>query len=214
MKPKVQSRRATRMVSMAATLLSVAVYLYVMHGLGWYENRREVIQGTATAGGAAAEVWEGAKPRTTRLLVGVEAVRRAGEDFRPAQNFHEIINTSPFVLFVKGTDEDSRYLRHLLVNEYEVTPEIAVVDLSKHRHSADLQKYIRQHKLGEHHPLFQLADTTPDVPYLFIKGESVINTSVDKDIRELHERGELQSKLQFHAGNDAVITKRSPPSNS
>ncbi|AAS51372.1 ACR146Wp [Eremothecium gossypii ATCC 10895] len=213
MKPKVQSRKGFRALWMAATLLTVAVYLCVAHNRGWYDSPQvRTPQRIPTSSGAAPEVWEPAKPRATRPLVNLDAVRRGGGDFRPAQNFQEIISTSPFVLFVKGTDESSRYLRHLLTNEYEVTPEIAVVDLSKHRYSGDLQRYIREHKL--HGPLFQLTENTPDVPYLFVKGESVINTSVEKDIREPHERGQLQAELQRHAGLDAVIKKRSPPSNS
>ncbi|AET38127.1 pheromone-regulated protein PRM4 Ecym_2394 [Eremothecium cymbalariae DBVPG len=160
------------------------------------------------------------KPTVHTQLVGNNMVltgpRSGGmkNEFMPAIAFQEILNTSPVVVFAKGMNRDSEYLKNLLHAEYEVTPEIAIVDLMKHDQGDELQKYIMLNKLNTYNTHYDASDDIPDVPYLFINGVSVINVSLEKDIKLQHTSGLLIEKLRSFAGEKVKFKRLSPPSNS
>ncbi|EDO17144.1 hypothetical protein Kpol_1072p14 [Vanderwaltozyma polyspora DSM 70294] len=132
-----------------------------------------------------------------------------GLNFDAERNFKEIINTSPVVIFIKSSDPASHYLKNLLLREYEVSPEMAVVDLDRHVQGQLLQKYIKAYQLtsGEN-------GNPPEVPYLFINGVSVINNGIEKDIKQAQTKGILLDKLKSFASDNVMIQKKDMPSNS
>ena len=108
------------------------------------------------------------------------------KNFDPKANFLDIIKTSPAVLFIKSSQSDSIFLRNLLQKEFEISPELATVDLEKHSRGYELEKYIKQNKLNID-PDIALESIHP--PYLFLNGVSLINNGIEKDIIEPHSKG-------------------------
>lgn len=135
-----------------------------------------------------------------------------------AHNFKEIINTSPIVLFVKSTDSKSLVLRKLLSQHYDFSPQFAVVDLDKHSHGAALQKYIQHHRLiNFSSKLSNSQDSSVyhnEVPYLFVKGISIINQPLQDDIIEPYLHNNLINTIKSTVGESVMIIKNKIPSNS
>lgn len=131
--------------------------------------------------------------------------------FDPKTNFLDIIRTSPAVLFIKSSQADSIFLKKLLQREFEISPELAIVDLEKHSHGYELEKYIKQNKLSidPSAPLESIQS-----PYLFLNGVSVINNGMVRDIIEPHSKGLLLSILKSEARGNLLVEKKDIPSNS
>ncbi|KAL6944940.1 hypothetical protein ACO0QE_002382 [Hanseniaspora vineae] len=129
-----------------------------------------------------------------------------------AAELHEILNTSPVVIFGKKNEPDSEYLYNLLTKEYEVTPEPIFVDLDKHTSGPQIQKYIQTKKIVRHKEVD--ASNTMDIPYLFINGVSVINTGVTTDIKKNHASNKLLDKLKAVASDTVSFTRLESPSNN
>ncbi|CCE63995.1 hypothetical protein TPHA_0G01590 [Tetrapisispora phaffii CBS 4417] len=132
--------------------------------------------------------------------------------FDAAANYKEIINTSRVVLFMKSSDSQSNEIKKLLLNSYEILPEIAIVDLDRHVQGALLHDYIAKKKiltnqLGYH------KDDQLEVPFLVINGVSFV-TSSNKNFHKLHNEGLLLQKLKNLAGDSVMISKKDSPSNS
>ncbi|PTN17280.1 pheromone-regulated protein PRM4 [Saccharomyces cerevisiae] len=131
--------------------------------------------------------------------------------FDPRKDFLDIIRTSPAVLFIKSSQADSIFLKNLLQREFEISPELATVDLEKHSHGYELEKYIKQNKLN--------IDTSAALesiqsPYLFFNGISVINRGMVRDIIEPHSKGLLLPLLKSEARGNLLVEKKDIPSNS
>ncbi|AJW16369.1 Prm4p [Saccharomyces cerevisiae YJM1307] len=131
--------------------------------------------------------------------------------FDPRTDFLDIIRTSPAVLFIKSSQADSIFLKNLLQREFEISPELATVDLEKHSHGYELEKYIKQNKLN--------IDTSAALesiqsPYLFLNGISVINRGMVRDIIEPHSKGLLLPLLKSEARGNLLVEKKDIPSNS
>ncbi|QHS76582.1 pheromone-regulated protein PRM4 [Saccharomyces paradoxus] len=131
--------------------------------------------------------------------------------FDPKTNFLDIIRTSPAVLLIKSSQTDSIFLKNLLQREFEISPELAIVDLEKHSHGYELEKYIKQNKLSidPSAPLESIQS-----PYLFLNGISVINNGMVRDIIEPHSKGLLLSILKSEARGNLLVEKKDIPSNS
>ncbi|CAI4053053.1 hypothetical protein SKDZ_16G1190 [Saccharomyces kudriavzevii ZP591] len=133
------------------------------------------------------------------------------KEFDPKVSFLDIISTSPAVLFIKSSQMDSIFLKNLLQREFEISPELATVDLEKHSHGYQLEKYIKQNKLSIN-PSTALESIHS--PYLFLNGVSVINNGMAKDIIEPHSEGLLLSVLKSEARGNLLVEKKDIPSNS
>ncbi|CCD27326.1 pheromone-regulated protein PRM4 NDAI_0K01350 [Naumovozyma dairenensis CBS 421] len=131
--------------------------------------------------------------------------------FNAEDNFKQILNTSPAVLFIKSSEWDSQYLKNLLSIEYEISPQLAIVDLEKHSNGNQLLNYIKKNKLL---PPSNKASSTPNLPYLFINGVSIINNGLSKDIKQLHSNGHLLNKLKSYSDGHIFFEKKNFPSNS
>lgn len=143
--------------------------------------------GSATQRAIATRVAATADIVRSEVVHGHGNYRASGSDFDAAASFSEILNTSPVVIFVDSA-QDSELLRSLLHRHYEVSPAPAVVDLEKHSRGAQLESFIRLYKTD------QTSNPSPrEPPYLFVNGQSVINTDFKSDIQDLH----AQNKLAF-----------------
>ena len=150
--------------------------------------------------------------RATTILAPGNAAQRAtgavisNTVFSPERNLNEILNTSPVVLFVRSSQRDSQYLRSLLLREYEISPQIAVVDLDQHAYGDALQRHIRDTKMGRR-------EDAP-LPYLFVNGVSAIANSAQNKVREAHVDGELLDQLRHLAAGKVLFKKVGAPSNN
>lgn len=132
----------------------------------------------------------------------------ANTAFSPERNFKEILNTSPAVLFIRSSQRDSQYLRSLLLREYEISPQLAVVDLDQHANGDALQRHIRDTKMQQHR------GKEHGLPYLFVNGVSAVSNSAQNAVRDAHVDGELIEILRHLAAGKVMFEKVGAPSNN
>lgn len=141
-------------------------------------------------------------------------------EYDPERIFKQIINTSPAVLFVRSSEYDSTVLRKLLTTDYEITPELLIVDMDMHRNGLLLEQYILDNKIKPSKNSDVLLQSTTAIPknlkapYLFVNGVSLINTNIGEDVLKLHSKNQFLTKLKAYAGENVVFHKRDLPSNS
>lgn len=133
------------------------------------------------------------------------------DSFDPMKSLHQILNTSPVVLFIDSTSLDiewtnSNLLKNILLNNYEISPELVVVDLNKHTNGHILQEYIETYKLN--------GDENPQLPYLFINSRSVLNKDCKQHLLEYHESNKLLNRFKKFADGKVIFDKLELPSNS
>ena len=138
----------------------------------------------------------------------------SSSSFSPARGFQEILTTSPAVLFIRSSNKDSLGLKNMLNTEYTFSPEVIVVDLDKHTYGDRIQEYIRRNKLETYKSNYEEASQSPDVPYLFINGVSMINKSLKEDIMKQHIDGNLITKFREISDGKVSVSKVDTPSNS
>ncbi|KAL3232193.1 Pheromone-regulated membrane protein 4 [Nakaseomyces bracarensis] len=141
-------------------------------------------------------------------------------EYDPEMMFKQIINTSPAVLFVRSSEHDSIVLRKLLTTDYEITPELLIVDLDMHKNGVLLEQYILENKVKPSKKKNMLLQNTASIPmekkapYLFVNGVSLVNTNLGEDVMKLHSKNQFLTKLKAYAGENVVFHKRDLPSNS
>ncbi|KAK5780000.1 uncharacterized protein PWA37_001626 [Arxiozyma heterogenica] len=131
--------------------------------------------------------------------------------FNPMKALHQILNTSPVVLFIDATsmgDElnKSNLLKNILLNNYEISPELVIVDLNKHTNGNLLQDYIKAYKLND--------DDDTQLPYLFINSRSVLNKTYKQHLLEYHASNKLLNRFKKFAEGKVIFDKLELPSNS
>ncbi|KAH3902341.1 uncharacterized protein SCODWIG_02255 [Saccharomycodes ludwigii] len=159
------------------------------------------------------------QPHSTKTLVKSTITEyKHNDDFDPMISFHEIINTSPVVIFCKFGSKDCEYLTNLLNSEYEITPQPIVVELNKHKHGKLLQDYIQNNKLIVYGETLQGLnydnELLLDVPYLFINGASIINRGISHDIKKLHKNNQLLDRFNHYASDNVSFKRIGSPSNN
>ncbi|BAO41871.1 pheromone-regulated membrane protein 4 [Kluyveromyces marxianus] len=145
---------------------------------------------------------------------GNQDMPSSSSSFSPARGFQEILTTSPAVLFIRSSNKDSLGLKNMLNTEYTFSPEVIVVDLDKHTYGDRIQEYIRRNKLETYKSNYEEASQSPDVPYLFINGVSMINKSLKEDIMKQHIDGNLITKFREISDGKVSVSKVDTPSNS
>lgn len=145
---------------------------------------------------------------------GNQDMSSSSSSFSPARGFQEILTTSPAVLFIRSSNKDSLGLKNMLNTEYTFSPEVIVVDLDKHTYGDRIQEYIRRNKLETYKSNYEEASQSPDVPYLFINGVSMINKSLKEDIMKQHIDGNLITKFREISDGKVSVSKVDTPSNS
>lgn len=135
------------------------------------------------------------------IMKGESSPTKVDDDasFDAAKEFQSIMGLSPVVMFSKTYCGYSKALKNLLSSEYEISPQLMVVELDKHKKGAELQEYIGS-KTGR-----------MTVPNLFISG---VSRGGSDDIKKLHDEGTLLKLLQQWGGKSLKVTKISAPSNS
>lgn len=120
------------------------------------------------------------------------------EKFDAAYNLKQILNTSPVVIFIKSSHKLSTDIKNMLVREYDIFPDLAIVDLDKHTNGNTLLKYIESDSEVQH-----------KLPYVFVNG-----VSMTEDIEKLHKSDSLLEKLRTLSNGKIFINRREAPSNS
>ncbi|CCD24931.1 uncharacterized protein NDAI_0E01150 [Naumovozyma dairenensis CBS 421] len=147
--------------------------------------------------------------KTTSILSPIPTSSSPIQSFNPEVNFFQILETSPMVLFIKSSERDSKIIRDILTKEYEISPELAVVDLDKHKHGDELEEFIRLNKLNEQ-AIF--SSSLASLPYLFVNEVSMeIDTATIKD---LHSKNFLIKKFELMSNGKVLFERKNPPSNS
>ena len=99
-------------------------------------------------------------------------------EFDPAKELVTIRALSPVVIFSKTTCPFSKRLKALLHDNYQITPQPAIVELDRHTHGAELQKYLAE---------VSGRRTVPNV----LVGKASKSRGGSDDMMALHESGEL-----------------------
>lgn len=120
-------------------------------------------------------------------------------EFNAAKEYASILEESPMVVFSKSYCPFSSKLKDLLAQEYQFTPSYVVIELDKHEHGAELQKYI--------------GDVTgrSTVPNVVINR---VSRGGSDDLRALHKDGKLLDSLKEWGGKQLTVSKNQKPSNN
>lgn len=113
--------------------------------------------------------------------------------------FNKIINISPLVLFYESSHEMGVKIKTILMNEYNIYPEMTIVDLDKYFDKESLLKHIKQRTYVNKSPLHST--------YLFLKGKPVIDDDLEDQFMELHSKDHLMGKVN-KLGKDAIIFEK------
>lgn len=107
---------------------------------------------------------------------------------------------SPMVIFSKTFCPYSKQLKSLLQESYQITPQPAIVELDKHKHGEELQKYLEE-VTGRR--------TVPNV----LVGKSSESRGGADDFMALHQSGELMLQLTAWGEKLIDVTQIEAPSN-
>lgn len=149
---------------------------------------------------------------TTTHTSIISTTTHTTDPFNPMKHLHQILNTSPVVLFLnskKGSPDElyqNNLLKNFLTVNYEISPTLAIVDLNKHENGGLLQDYIKQYKLNRN-------DNT-NLPYLFINSRSVLDTDLKDHLTQYHHSGELLQRFKNFADGKVSFNKIDLPSNN
>lgn len=120
--------------------------------------------------------------------------------------FQKIINISPLVLFYESSHEMGVKIKTILMNEYDIYPEMTVVDLDKYFDKESLLKSIRQKTYGNKSPLHST--------YLFLKGKPIVDGDLESQFMELHSKDHLMGKVNKLGKDMIIFQKIGLPSNN
>lgn len=129
-----------------------------------------------------------------------EAITADGQMFDPTQELLSIRALSPIVIFSKTYCPYSKKLKHLLQENYQITPAPSIVELDKHKHGAELQAH-----LGE-------VTDRKTVPNVLI-GPTPKSRGGCDDFIQMHEDGTLLERLKQWGGKGLDVKKVEAPSN-
>lgn len=121
-------------------------------------------------------------------------------EFDPVKELIEIRSIAPMVVFSKTYCPYSKQLKKLLTENYEITPEISIVELDKHKYGKILQEH-----LGK----ISGRKTVPNV----LIGTSNESKGGCDDFQNLHESGKLASLLNEWGNKKLSVKKLETPSN-
>lgn len=128
------------------------------------------------------------------------AITEEDGSFDPVQELLSIRAMAPMVVFSKTFCPYSKKLKKLLKENYQITPAPAFVELDKHKHGAELQKY-----LGE----VTERKTVPNV----LVGSSSISRGGGDDFVKMHEDGTLIDLLKTWGSKGLDVKRVEAPSN-
>ncbi|CAH2352920.1 monothiol glutaredoxin-6 [[Candida] railenensis] len=128
------------------------------------------------------------------------AITEEDGSFDPVQELLSIRALAPMVVFSKTFCPYSKKLKKLLKENYQITPVPAFVELDKHKHGAELQKYLGQ---------ITERKTVPNV----LVGSSSISRGGADDFVKLHEDGTLIDLLKQWGSKGLDVKRVEAPSN-
>lgn len=124
--------------------------------------------------------------------------------FDPWKNFHQILNTSPMVLFIDSTNVENENIKNILINEYSISPELVIVDIAKHEKGTELVNFIIENDFT----------SVDKLPFVFINSVSVMDKNLQDNFYSLHMDGSLLNILKSYNQNKILFKKIEVPSNS
>lgn len=118
--------------------------------------------------------------------------------------FKDILSSSPVILFVTSSESESFHLLNILTSEFEIYPEMWIIDLDKMKDDGKLLNHLKD----------TITSQMDSIPFLFINGTPVLTKNdLNEDIKENEKQSQLSDKLQSLANGNVIITKKSAPSN-
>lgn len=103
------------------------------------------------------------------------------------------------MIFSKSYCPHSKFIKDLLLNEYQIAPKPYVVELDKHPHGSELQAHI-----GE-------ITGRKTVPNVHVMG---LSRGGGDEFRELHKTGSLVAGMELWANKMISVKRLTPPSAS
>lgn len=120
--------------------------------------------------------------------------------------FQEILNLSPLVLFYESSNEMGKKIKNILLNEYDIYPEMTIVDLDKYHDRETLLTHIKQQVFPAEHRFHST--------YLFLKGVPLIYEDLEENFMDMHSKNVLMERVNRLGKNDIIFNKIYLPSNN
>lgn len=121
--------------------------------------------------------------------------------------FQRIIDISPLVLFFESSNKNSLKIKNIILNEYEVYPEITIVDFDKYFNKDELKSYVQE---SIHLNPTGISNST----YLFLKRTPIIYHELEDKFLELHSKNFFAEKIKKICKGSILFNKIYLPSNN
>ncbi|KAF5105207.1 hypothetical protein DV453_005044 [Geotrichum candidum] len=124
---------------------------------------------------------------------GQDLSNEPGETFDAAKEYKLILRQAPVMIFSKSYCPHSKFVKDLLLNEYQINPKPFVVELDLHPHGSELQAHI-----GE-------VTGRRTVPNVHVMGQS---RGGGDEFRALHQQNTLAETMEKWGGDKKISVKR------
>lgn len=121
--------------------------------------------------------------------------------------FQRIIDISSLVLFFKSSNKISLKIKNIILNEYEIYPEITIVDFDKYFNKDELKSYVQERIRSD---LTSISNST----YLFLKGTPIIYNELEDKFLELHSKNFFAKRIKEMSKGSVLFNKIYLPSNN
>ena len=102
--------------------------------------------------------------------------------------FNKIVNLSPLVLFYESSHDMGLKVKNILLNEYDIYPEMTIVDLDKYFDKKYLLTHIKKQ-------VYTNSKTSSHSTYLYLKGKPIVCDDLEDQFMELHQKNILMQKV-------------------
>lgn len=124
---------------------------------------------------------------------GQDLSSEPGEEFDAAKEYKMILRQAPIMIFSKSYCPHSKFVKDLLLTEYQINPKPYVVELDLHPHGAELQAHI-----GE-------VTGRRTVPNVHVMG---LSRGGGDEFRTLHQQNTLADTMEKWGGDKKISVKR------
>ncbi|KAF5093461.1 hypothetical protein D0Z03_002405 [Geotrichum reessii] len=124
---------------------------------------------------------------------GQDLSSEPGEEFDAAKEYKMILRQAPIMIFSKSYCPHSKFVKDLLLTEYQINPKPYVVELDLHPHGAELQAHI-----GE-------VTGRRTVPNVHVMG---LSRGGGDEFRAMHQQNTLAETMEKWGGDKKISVKR------
>ncbi|CCE64273.1 hypothetical protein TPHA_0H00630 [Tetrapisispora phaffii CBS 4417] len=178
------NKRNVRILSITGLLLFV-VFLFV-------QNDNWLLESVVSDSSASAPSRTAERVRNNEAPRPIVGGSSSGK-FDPAQEYINIMEMAPVVLFSKTFCPYCKRLKKLLADNYRFSPDIKIIELDKHPNGDELFSYIKQ----------QTSHTT--VPNLIVNGKSLGGFD---SIKKLQDDKLVEQTIQKDSDFSVIVSSK------